>query len=273
MTGYGIMSGMKGSGQTNASRSERLRFRRYRPGPRLSPSVRNYWTLQTAGDLGACRRQRVTPDGCIDILFVRRGPTEDFKALVVGTMTRPIFEELTGPVEYLGIRFAPGGFGQFFRTPACELTDRIVPLDSLATTGNLTTQLAGAPDLQTRLRILEDALSPRLLPTQQDPILTKVLESISACRGIVTVEQLARTTGWSPRHLRRVFRESVGVGPKLFCEIVRFKSAARSLRRRPRPPLLQAALEAGYYDQAHFIHDFQRFYGASPSGVFEDHDS
>ena len=266
------MSGMKGSEQTNPTRSERLRFDRYRPGPHLSPFVRNYWMLKATAGPGVCRRQRITPDGCIDILFVRRCPTENFQAFVVGTMTRPIFEELTGPVEYLGVRFAPGGFGHFFRTPAGELTDRIVPLDSLSAVCTAAAQLADAPDVQTRLKILEDVLNQRFPLEKPDPILMKVLEIISACQGAVTVERLARVAGWSPRHLRRVVRASVGVGPKTFCEIVRFKTAVRSLRRQPRPDLLAIALEAGYYDQAHFIHDFQRFYGSSPSTVLRSRD-
>ena len=261
------MSRMSGSRETNHVRPERSRFGRYQPGPHLSPFVRNYWTLQATG---ACWRQRVVPDGCIDLLFVRYRPTDDFRAFVVGTMTRPIFEDLTAHAEYLGVRFAPGGFGHFFRTPAGELTDRIVPLDSLSTMSTLAEQLADAPNVQKRLSVLEDALNQQFLFEKRDPILTKVLEIISAGQGAVTIAPLARTVGWSPRHLHRVVRESVGVGPKTFCEIVRFKNALRLLRGRPRPELLQVALEAGYYDQAHFIHDFHRFYGSSPSTVCRD---
>ncbi len=261
---------MNESRESNASQAGGFRFCRYLPGPALRPFIRNYWTVRPAGQSEAVGRQRVVPDGCIDIIFVRHGPTESFKASVVGTMTRPIFAELTARTEYLGVRFAPGGFGHFFATPAGELTDRIVSLENLSVSFLSTGRVADNPDVQARIRLIEDALKRRFVSDRQGPISAKILDMISARGGMVTVAELADFAGWSPRHLGRRVRDSVGVGPKTFCRITRFKSALRALRCRPSPALLQVALEAGYYDQAHFIHDFRRFYGASPSTVFTD---
>jgi AraC-like DNA-binding protein len=246
------------------------RFGRHCPAPHLRPFVRNYWTLQATSGPGTGRRQRVVPDGCIDIIFVRRCPTEDYEALVVGTMTKPIFAESTARTEYLGIRFAPGGFTHLFAAPAAELTDRIVPLEDLSLSFPSIDALADRSDVQARIRGIEEALERHVPLGGPEPILAQVLETISACRGTITIARLADLAGWSPRHLGRKLHASVGVGPKTFCRIMRFKTALRTLRRKPPPDLLQVALEAGYYDQAHFIHDFNRFYGASPSTVFKD---
>jgi AraC-like DNA-binding protein len=264
------MSDMSGSREASSVRPAPSRFSRYRPGPRLSLFVRNYWTLQAAGGKEGYRRQHVTPDGCIDIIFRRRAPTEAFTAFAVGVMTRPIFEDLAPRAEYLGIRFAPGGFGHFFPVPAGELTDRIVPLEYLPASSRLIEAVANAPDRRTRLLAIEEGLGRWLRSAEPEPILGTALDTILASRGMVSVARLARLGGRSPRHLQRVFRERVGVGPKMFCRIVRFKNALRSLGRQPRPDLLQVALEAGYYDQAHFIHEFDRFYGSSPSTVCRD---
>ncbi len=265
------MFGMSGSSQTSPVGLDRARFGRYRPGPHLSPFVRNYWTLQAADGREVGRRQHVTPDGCIDIIFTRRSPTEAFTAFVVGAMTRPIFEQLAPRAEYLGIRLAPGGFGHFFRTPAGELTDRIAPLECLSSSCHLVEAVANAPDNRTRLQAIEEGLGRWLGSAEPEPILATALDTVLASGGMVSVARLARHAGRSPRHLQRVFREQVGVGPKMFCRIVRFKVALHALRHRPRQDLLQVALEAGYYDQAHFIHDFERFYGSSPSTVCRDH--
>jgi AraC-like DNA-binding protein len=264
------MSGMSGSGEINQKSPTRSRFGRYTPGAHLSPFVRNYWTLQATGESDMCRQQRVIPDGCIDLIFRRRDPTESFTAFVVGPMTRPTFEDLAPRAEYLGIRFAPGGFGHFFQTPAGELTDRIIPLECLSSSVRLIEAVADAPDGRTRVHAMEEGLGRWLRSAEPEPILATALDTIRASGGMVSVARLARLAGWSPRHLQRVFREQVGVGPKMFCRIIRFKNALRSLSRQPRPGLLQVALEAGYYDQAHFIHDFDRFYGASPSTVWRD---
>ncbi|MBN2133075.1 MAG: AraC family transcriptional regulator [Sedimentisphaerales bacterium] len=261
---------MNEAAKGSASHTNRIRFRRYRPSRRLASFVRNFWTARSCDAGGAAKQQRILPDGCIDIVFVRGSPTADYQGCVVGTMTRPAFENLAGHVDYLGIRFAPGGFRHFFEMPPSELTDRIVPFENLSIAPVAVRRLAETDSIETRLEILETDLGRRSRPVAQDPVVDRVLNAISACAGNVTMVELARQVDWSPRHLRRRFTACVGVGPKTFCQITRFKKAIRILRRSARPDSLKAALEAGYYDQAHFIHEFNRFYGACPSIVSDD---
>jgi AraC-like DNA-binding protein len=247
-----------------------VRFRSYPAGLPLRAFVRNCWTMHCDRALAAPLQHRVLPDGCIDVIFTRRSPTREYTVAVAGTMTRPMFAELTGHVDYLGVRFAPGGFRHFFDVPPEELTDRVVPFDSLCAGSGLVGQAACEEDVRARLSRIESELVRRLRPERPDPILTKVLQTISACGGNITVSQLARLTDRSPRHLGRTFRAAVGVGPKTFCRIVRFRNALRALRRGPRAGLLAVALEAGYYDQAHFIHEFNDLYGSSPAAALQD---
>jgi AraC-like DNA-binding protein len=254
----------------NPSPDRALCFRSYPASRRLSPFVRNFWTMSCESALVAPFRHRVLPDGCIDMIFVRRGSTEDYSALVVGTMTRPLFTELAGHVDYLGVRFAPGGFRHLFDVPPGRLTDRTVPLDDLSAWSGLAEQVTRSGDTRARLDRLETALARRLAPEPPDSRLAAVLRTIAACQGNVTIARLARVADCTPRHLRRTFGAAVGVGPRTFCRIVRFRAALRALRRRPRPDLLAVALDAGYYDQAHFIHEFDEFYGASPSAAARD---
>ncbi len=255
--------------EIKVSPSGPVQFRSYPPSAHLSPFVRNLWTMHSESPLAAARTHHVLPDGCIDMIFVRHGLAENYAAWVAGTMTRPIFTELTGRVDYLGMRFVPGAFRHLFAMPPAELTDRVVPLDSLLAWSSLAEQMAGRDDVRARLDAIENELSRRLRSEQPDPVLTQVLQAISTCQGNVAVTQLARLADCSPRHLHRTFTQAVGIGPKTFCRIVRFRVALRALRH-PRPDLLAVALGAGYYDQAHFIHDFNDLYGASPSAALED---
>ena len=247
-----------------------IEFHRHRPSLWLKPYVRNYWMLQCSGVSALPRRHRVVPDGCIDLIFMRRSQTEDYRASVVGTMTRPIEEELASHVDYIGIRFNPGGFRHFFQTPPRELTDRIISLDDLSSTSGLAERLADSHGSTACLENLENELTRRSKPEKRELLPAGVLEAISACNGNVPMTQLGRMTGWSPRHLRRMFHESIGIGPKTFCRIIRFMSVFRVLRRNPRASFLDVALDAGYYDQAHFIHEFEAFYRSSPSTIFEN---
>lgn len=253
-----------------APRSNPLQFRRFYPGPRVSAFVRNFWALRIHTDARVPKPLRIVPDGCIDIVFGRAGPTDDYKGRVAGMMTRPIIEELSGHVDFLGVRFAPGGFGHFFTVPPGELTDQVVPLESLSTSLATAMRLSDADSIREQLALLEADLVQRLRPGRDDSALARILATIRANKGDVAITQLARAAGWSPRHLRRAFRDSVGVGPKVFCRIVRFKHALRALRGSRRPDFLRICLDAGYYDQAHFIHDFRSFYGSTPSAAVSD---
>jgi AraC-like DNA-binding protein len=254
----------------NTAQLTSIEFQRHTPSLWLKPYVRNYWMLQCSGVPALPRRHRVVPDGCIDLIFMRRDPTEGYRASIVGTMTRPIEEELASHMDYIGIRFNPGGYRHFFQIPPCELTDRIVSLDDLSSPSGLAERLAASRSLTASLESLEDELAQRFRSEERDLLPAGILETISVSHGNVSMRQLGCMTGWGPRHLRRMFHESIGIGPKTFCRIIRFMSAFRVLRRHPHPSFLDVALDAGYYDQAHFIHEFEGFYGSSPSTIFEN---
>jgi AraC-like DNA-binding protein len=57
----------------------------------------------------------------------------------------------------------------------------------------------------------------------------------------------------------------VGLAPKVFCRVRRFQRVLRMLHKTTQVDWADVALECGYYDQAHFIHDFQSFCGLTPS--------
>jgi Domain of unknown function (DUF6597) len=145
----------------NLTQPVSIEFQRYDPSLWLKPYVRNYWMLQCSGVPALPRRHRVIPDGCIDLIFMRRSATEDYRASIVGTMTRPIEEELASHVDYIGIRFNPGGFRHFFQTPPREFTDRIVSLDDLLSQSGLAERLADSHGSTASLESLEDDLGLR----------------------------------------------------------------------------------------------------------------
>ncbi|WP_420917122.1 helix-turn-helix domain-containing protein [Dictyobacter halimunensis] len=91
------------------------------------------------------------------------------------------------------------------------------------------------------------------------------------------MQAIASEVGLSQRHFIQVFGEAVGLTPKLFCRVQRFQALLRSLEYGRPVHWAEAALNCGYYDQAHCIHDFQAFSGLTPStylssrGQFHNH--
>ena len=81
--------------------------------------------------------------------------------------------------------------------------------------------------------------------------------------GMLPVGELAAQSGYSQRHLNRLFGETVGMNVKTFARLVRVNSAIRLLRQGP-GSLAALAQEAGFYDQSHFIQDFYHIFGVAP---------
>ena len=70
------------------------------------------------------------------------------------------------------------------------------------------------------------------------------------------------------RTLQRRFTAEVGVGPKAYQRVVRFRRAFALVSAASEGGLAAAAHRAGYYDQAHLNRDFRRFAGAPPRAFF-----
>lgn len=78
---------------------------------------------------------------------------------------------------------------------------------------------------------------------------------------------MADELGVSERHLRRVFRETVGLGPKAFAKLARFRRALRAAREDDAAGWADIATAAGYYDQAHLIAEFRTIAGKTPRAL------
>jgi AraC-like DNA-binding protein len=74
--------------------------------------------------------------------------------------------------------------------------------------------------------------------------------------------------GISSRQLRRLFEFAIGDTVKSFCQVVRFQYILTATENIENIKLKKVYLEVGYFDQAHFIKDFKRFYGVTPSKAF-----
>ena len=76
---------------------------------------------------------------------------------------------------------------------------------------------------------------------------------------------MRRATGASERTLERLFAERVGLSPKAFGRVARFRRAIERLQHPPGGPYARIALQVGYADQAHFIREFKAFAGVTPA--------
>ena len=169
----------------------------------------------------------------------------------------------------IGLVFRPAGFFALMGAPADLFANRFISLEDLWGTAarSLRDQLLEIPTPERRLACFEVFLSHRLairpVHSVRDPhpAVTFALDSFRRVPSAVSVAGVAHGTGWSERRLSQLFREQVGLAPKVWCRIQRFQNAVRQLHHGPEVRWSELALDCGYYDQSHFANEFRAFSG------------
>lgn len=139
----------------------------------------------------------------------------------------------------------------FVPAPWRELTDKMAPIEG---TRVLAEQIGEASTSEIRI-----AAAEKWLRRVKDP--GPVQRLVNAAAEDVRIDDLSRQAGLSVRQLRRVFLAETGLSPKHLYRVLRFRRAVQQMARTPRCDFASLALDAGYYDQAHFIHEFREFSG------------
>ncbi len=154
-----------------------------------------------------------------------------------------------------------------FGVPASAIAGRIVALDDLwgdAATRRLCDRLAAAPGPVEAATIVERAIAERVAVAGVRPrLVTEAAQRLATAN----VSAVAADLGVSERHLRRVFGEAVGMSPKAFARVVRFRRALRAARESSAVNWASIAAASGYYDQAHLIEEFRAIAGVTPRAL------
>jgi AraC-like DNA-binding protein len=155
--------------------------------------------------------------------------------------------------------------------PASQLAGRIAALEELwgdDGVQELRGLLAAAHDAGAAAAVLENAIRGRL--TAAHGAGTELALAAAERLAFANVNHVATDLGVSARHLRRVFHETVGVSPKTFAKLTRFRRALRAARSDPSVSWAGIAADAGYYDQAHLIAEFRSIAGVTPRALLAE---
>ncbi len=247
---------------------ENVIYREFLPAEELQPFIYCYWELKTVRPLYATFIYRVVADGCIDIFFDLDNPELNF---VMGFCKKYTEFPLNNTFNFVGIRFLPTMFPQFFNVNASDLSDKyeqlqlVVPSVSDFIIHNFSNNI----DSQ-KICNLFNQYFIYLINRENfefDNRLYSALNIILQKFGVLNVEK-GLDTGISPRQLRRLFEFYVGTTPKTFSKVVRFQNILRAKPSRQSLKQNKLFFDVGYYDQAHFIKEFKNFYGVTPSKAF-----
>ena len=191
------------------------------------------------------------------------------RSRVIGAMSHV---GASGPTSGLpamvGVYFHPARATAFMRLPLSELTDRIATVADVwgAAATDLPDEL-DALDEAARIDRLERELE-RQFEHQCGPRTSidvpGIAECVSRSGGRASIAWLADAAGVSRQRLARVFREAVGVSPKVFSRLARFRAALAYAGAGEQIAWAPVAAALGYADQSHMIADFREFSSLTP---------
>jgi AraC-like DNA-binding protein len=236
----------------------------YIPQPPLSEYVDVIWIYEGYSQPHA--QERLLPTGAMD-LVISLDEDDRIGSAVSGARSEFAVLDTSRPFGIIGAHFKPGGGFPFFGTPAGELQNLGVPLDAVwgHDAIEVRDQMLEAKTAESRFCILEKALLAKAAGRlSHHPAVRYALGEFdrSSC---CSVAEVTGRIGLSPRRFIEVFRNEVGLAPKVFCRIRRFQEVLKAIEDSTNVDWTEVALSCGYFDQAHFIHDFHAFSGINPS--------
>ncbi|MEO1367232.1 MAG: helix-turn-helix domain-containing protein [Acidobacteriota bacterium] len=245
---------------------------------KLAPWVEAVWF--SAGSLER-RRERVLPTASTDIvanlgapmrLLSGRGAERIVGTTVTGLLTRPIVLEHPLVHEAVGVRLSAHGLRAVLGVPTAAFIDQVVELELAVDSAvdELVQACSRVTSPAARLDAAIDWLARRLdrCAGGGDALVVWASECIETSLGRVPIARLQRESGFSATRFNQRFRDQLGVTPKRYARLVRFRAALDRLD--PSISLADLAHGLGYADQAHMNRDFRSLAGCSPTAVIRN---
>jgi len=172
-----------------------------------------------------------------------------------------------GNIELIGVSFFPAGFYPFFGIPLSEFKNNFIDLHLLnrAFSEQLVGRIKEHKTVVGKFQALENELV-KLLNTNL--IIDEKMNSLISNfikHEVIKIESFCDTQGIHKRKLERFANKILGINPKTYLKIIRFRKSLHALLNSDYNTLTDVAYDCGYYDQMHFIREFKLFTGSSPS--------
>jgi AraC-like DNA-binding protein len=260
-----------------SSEQQLLTYRWLLPSPGLTTYVRGYEYTELQGADGPPYPFAVSVFPAVS--FFLRGRPKVFeyatqrtrvlpRSIAVGPCDHRVADLLhAGRLASFTIAFRPTGFFRLFGISPWEIRNHAFDLGDVL----------GEP-----LTALHEPLAAAMRPEQMAATVDQALiafaeralprsgvewaaEALLRSRGRADLLAMSCALGLSDSSWRRHFTTEIGATPKRYLRIVRFRHALALKRGHGLRPWTEVCLEAGYYDQAHFIAECQALVGCTPS--------
>lgn len=244
-----------------------MRILHRQPRPLLRAFVALMWYAD--GDAPAHTMERLMPDATVELVI---NIADDDCGVVAGPQSLPRFIGTAGQPQSIGAHLHAGGAFPFFGVSVDTLRDRVIDLHDLwgAHARVLRERLAAARTVEARFDLLEEALLARAARAPDlHPAVPFALRALDDPHAPSSVAAVRAQIGIPEGRFVALFREHVGLGPKLYARVRRFGRVLELVDGGRAVDWAAVAAACGYFDQAHFARDFRAFSGLTPTAYLE----
>ncbi|SHK01521.1 helix-turn-helix domain-containing protein [Pseudozobellia thermophila] len=242
-----------------------MKYKKTKPHIELEPFIDFYWELK--GHKFKTQRERVFPDGCTGIVMnlgnkclTDNGALsmEFGKTYVVGAMTSFKDSVIDTDTHLIGVCLKPGTFANFY-APQNKLTNDTVEFEK-SQSFNLDKTFKNS------FNYFDQFFLSRLKSKNYQ--LQSIINDIHSMKGQLCIYELSKRNFTTVRQLERNFKNLIGLSPKKYSNIIRFRNALGLIKdARQNRSLLDIAFECGYYDHSHLTNEIKRYTGLLPSDL------
>lgn len=249
------------------------------PAAPLSDLVEFFWFYENLETDHA--KEKLLPDASMELIIdLREGPKKLYdncdleryctynRCWVSGMQRQFIVMGVESGSSMMGVHFRTGGAAPFFGFPLSELSGNVVELDLIWKREILALreQLLETPTAGGKFDLLESYLLTKAQARfEPDSAVSAALRTLRSWP-MLSSRELAAQLGLSHKQMLGRFDCRVGLTPKLTSRIFRFQRVlSKTNGAKTTPDWPDLAVECGFYDQAHLIHEFQQLAGLTPS--------
>ena len=251
------------------------------PIPELKPYIKNIWVIE-GNTSNNCLTEKMIPFGCMDLVFVENAhlslvhdnnkEVKLSKAFFSGQVTKPYYLKYYPGIRIIGFGFYPHTAHYFTKISSDVFTDQIIALQDIISLESKTEliieQLHSIPGLHQKVMYLQKHIYKIIKQSrsigQKDFYVQHILMSILKNKGELKLTEICNQLNISKRYVQILSNEYIGINPTQYAKIIRFLNSIKYLNQK-NISLTSICYQLGYYDQSHFIRDFKRFSGQSPS--------
>jgi AraC-like DNA-binding protein len=233
------------------------------------------------------RIERLIPDGYSSLVmelddqerYVYDNDTSEVLQTCQVSWVSGIFDEFISisslnQTELMAVRFKPGGLFPFIDSDVHYMKNRIIPSIDLfgSEINTLRKDIIKVNDPLKKISLFEQWLKKvkNNMNKDHNPKIMAAMKMIINDPSAQQIKTLASKSGYSNKHFIQLFKKEIGVTPKIFQRILKFNQIIPKIQNKEKLSWTSISHECGYFDQAHFIHDFKKFSGFNPTSFLDE---